>query len=129
MLGQIVNNTKGEVMKNFLFLSFGFEQPTDEIMAAWGKWFESVGDKFVDMGAPLAAGREITSTGTSELTLDLAAITGYCVIKATDMDEAVKIAGPPITSNRIYEIMMADDHGTHPSGDQILSPEQWVQVH
>ena len=27
-------------MKKFVLLHYGFEKPTPEIMAAWGKWFE-----------------------------------------------------------------------------------------
>ena len=37
-------------MKKFVFLHYGFEKPTPEIMAAWGKWFESIKDRVVDMG-------------------------------------------------------------------------------
>jgi len=37
-------------MKRFMFLHFGFEKPTPEIMAAWNKWFESVADKTVGKG-------------------------------------------------------------------------------
>ena len=29
-------------MKKFMFLHFGFEKPTPEIMADWNKWFESI---------------------------------------------------------------------------------------
>jgi hypothetical protein len=28
-------------VKKFVLLHYGFEKPTPEIMAAWGKWFES----------------------------------------------------------------------------------------
>ena len=92
-------------MKKFIFLYYGFVTPTKEIGEAWGKWFESVGDKFVDTGNPFGSGREITKTGTKKLTLDLDAITGYSIINAKDMDEAESIANtnPMITSIRVYE--------------------------
>ena len=92
-------------MKKFILLYYGFVTPTKEIGEAWGKWFESVGDKFVDAGSPFGYGREITKTGTKELTLDLDAITGYSIINAVDMDEAESIAktNPMITSIRVYE--------------------------
>ncbi|TFB12577.1 hypothetical protein E3V33_05250 [Candidatus Marinimicrobia bacterium MT.SAG.4] len=92
-------------MKKFILLYYGFVTPTKEIGEAWGKWFESVGDKFVDTGSPFGYGREITKTGTKELTLDLDAITGYSIINAVDMDEAESIAktNPMITSIRVYE--------------------------
>jgi len=44
-------------MKKFMFLHFGFETPTPEIMEAWGKWFESIADKQVDQGG-FGSGRE-----------------------------------------------------------------------
>ena len=98
-------------MKDFFFLTIGFEQPTEEMMGEWGKWFESLGDKLVFQGG-LMSGREFTSAGTAELPFDLSALTGYCVIRAADMDEASKLAEtcPIITSNQLYEIRTAADH-------------------
>lgn len=100
-------NEKGAKMKKFLILSNGFVPPTPEIMEAWGKWFTSIGDKLVEPGNPLGAGREITLKGTKELPVDLQATTGYMIISAKDMDEAVKIAkaAPIITNMRVYELM------------------------
>jgi hypothetical protein len=34
-------------VKKFVFLHYGFEKPTPEIMAAWGKWFESMKDNII----------------------------------------------------------------------------------
>ena len=92
-------------MKKFVFLHVGFEPPTDAVMQAWGQWFASLGDKIVDPGSPLVAGREITHAGTKELAIDKDAITGYTVISAASLDEAEQIAKtcPIITSMRIYE--------------------------
>ena len=94
-------------MKNFLFLAVGFGAQTDATMGDWEKWFETNGDKIVDKGAPTVSGREITKSGISELPLDDAAISGYMVVKAADMDEAVKLAeGSPINhALHIYETM------------------------
>jgi len=41
-------------------LHYGFEKPTPEIMAAWGKWFESIKDRIIDMGGHFSSGREIS---------------------------------------------------------------------
>ena len=70
-------------MKKFVLLHYGFEKPTPEIMAAWGKWFEQMKDNIVDMAGPFAGGREISK------------------------DEAEKMAqsNPYISSVRIYEVM------------------------
>ncbi len=94
-------------MKKFVFLHYGFETPTQEIMDAWGKWFASIGDKMVDPGSPLGSGREISRTGTKDLPMGMESLTGYTVINADSIDEAEKIAKgcPMITSVRVYEAM------------------------
>jgi hypothetical protein len=92
-------------MKKFIFLSVGFETPTPEIRDAWGKWFESIGDKIVDGGNTFRAAREITRDGTKDLPLGLDSITGYMILNAENLDEAEKIAKtcPIITAMRVYE--------------------------
>jgi hypothetical protein len=94
-------------MKKFVFLTYGFEMPTQEIQDAWGKWFASIGDKMVDSGSPFGGGREISHAGTKELPLGKESLTGYCIINADNLDEAEKIAKgcPIITSIRVYEAM------------------------
>ena len=94
-------------MKKFVFLAIGFQTPTPEIIDAWGKWFESIGDKIVDSGSPLGAAREITRDGSKELPLGVDSITGYTIINAENIDEAEEIAKtcPIITGIRVYEAM------------------------
>ena len=94
-------------MKKFVFLTYGFEPPTQEIMDAWSNWFASIGDKMVDSGSPFGSGREITHSGTKELPLGAESVTGYTIINADSLDEAEKIAQdcPIITSIRVYEAM------------------------
>ena len=94
-------------MKKFVLLHYGYETPTPEIMDAWGKWFASIADKTADPGSPFGPAVEITRTGTRALTPDTGAASGYTVINAADMAEAVKIAEgcPIITSLVIYETM------------------------
>lgn len=95
-------------MKKFIILQTGYETPTDEIMQAYGKWFASVQDKTVEMST-LSKGREITKSGTKKLAMDLEATTGFLIINAENIDEAVKIAesSPVITNVRVYEAMSA----------------------
>lgn len=92
-------------MKKFMLLHYGFEKPTPEIMAAWGKWFEEVGEKMVDQGG-FMGGREITKEGTRDLGWDMDSITGFCTIEAANLDEAESIAkgNPYIAGIRIYEL-------------------------
>lgn len=90
-----------------MFLHFGFEKPTPEIMGAWGKWFESIADKTVDQGGHFSGAREISKSGTKDLPMGMESITGYNIIEAADLDAAEKIAqgNPYIASIRVYEIM------------------------
>lgn len=94
-------------MKKFVIFHYGFEMPTPEIMGAWSKWFESIGERIVDPGSSLGNGREITPSGTKELPMGLDSLTGYTVINAENIEEAEKIAKgcPMITSVRVYEAM------------------------
>ena len=94
-------------MKRFMLLHFGFEKPTAEIMAAWAKWFESVGDKSVDNGGFHGGAKEISHSGTKDLPMGMDSITGYSIINADSIEDAEKIAetNPFIASIRVYEIM------------------------
>jgi hypothetical protein len=93
-------------LKKFVFLTYGFEKPTPEIMAAWGAWLESIKDNIIDMGH-LSGGREISKTGTKDLPLGLESITGFMIMSADSLDEAEKMAqsNPYISSIRVYELM------------------------
>ena len=92
-------------MKKFVLLHYGFEKPTPEIMAAWGKWFEAVKPHTVDMGG-LAHGREISKDGTRDLTLGSDSITGFTIVNAASLDEAEEMAraNPFISGIRVYEV-------------------------
>lgn len=93
-------------MKRFVFLTYGFETPTREIISAWGKWFESIKDNIVEM-ARLKDGREISRAGTTDLPLGLESITGFIIVEAASLDEAERMAArnPYISSIRVYEAL------------------------
>jgi len=92
-------------MKKFVLITIGFTQPTPEIMESWMQWFKSIEDKIVDQ-IGLGNGKEVTKSGITELPMDKDAITGYLVINAENIDEAIKIAQscPMITSTKVYEV-------------------------
>ena len=94
-------------MKKFMMLMYGFEQPTPEIMEAWGAWFESVADRTVDQGGFHGGALEISAAGTKDLPMGMDSITGYTIIEAENLDEAKEVAqaNPYIASIRVYEIM------------------------
>jgi len=93
-------------MSRFMILHFGFEQPTPEIMQAWGAWFGKLGNALVDGGSTFADGAVVTADGAHELGNDASPITGYCIIEAADMDAALELVSgvPVIEAVRIYEL-------------------------
>lgn len=94
-------------MKKFVLLHYGFEKPTPEIMAAWGKWFESMQGNIIEIGGHFSRGREISKAGTRDLPLGLESITGFTIVSADSFDDAEKMAhgNPYISSIRVYEMM------------------------
>lgn len=92
-------------MKSFLILHYGFEKPTSEEMEAWNRWFESIADIEIERGG-LRGGREITKSGAKDLPFSKDSLTGYTILEAEDLDEAVKIARdcPVVACTRVYEI-------------------------
>lgn len=93
-------------MKKFVLLHYGFEKPTPEIMAAWGKWFESMKDNTIE-NLGFSGGREISKAGTKDLLMGPESITGISIINADSLDDAEKMAqsNPYISSIRVYEVM------------------------
>lgn len=93
-------------MKKFMFLHYGFQTPTQEIMQAWSEWFTLVRPHVVDMGGHFQRGRELSQEGERDLPRDLDAITGYTILSAPSFAEAEALAAknPFISSIRIYEI-------------------------
>jgi len=87
-------------MSNFLLVFHGGSMPESQeegakVMKAWTDWFAEIGDALVDGGNPASQTREIASNGS--VTTVEAGPTGYSIIKADDIDAAVKIAkGCPV---------------------------------
>jgi Ni/Co efflux regulator RcnB len=81
-------------------------EAADEGMKAWMEWAGRAGDSIVDMGNPLGAGKEITATGSSDTTTDVA---GYGILQAEDLAgaEALLEGHPhlmmPGASIQVYE--------------------------
>lgn len=93
-------------MKKFVLMHIGFEKPTEEIMAAWNSWFEKAGPQTVENIGYFMKGKEITHSGTTDLSLGLDAITGLTVITADNFEDACALAAenPFISAIRVYEI-------------------------
>ena len=94
-------------MSRFVFVMYGYEEPTQEAMDAWQAWFGEIAGSVVDQGAPLGPGREVTPSGTADLPTGADAATGYTVLEAEDIEAAVRLLEhcPITTSVRVYEAM------------------------
>jgi hypothetical protein len=91
-------------LKKFVFLTYGFETPTAEIMNAWGTWFESIKENVIERGH-FPRGREISKNGVTELPLGPDSITGFVIVEAASFEDAERMAqsNPYITGIRLYE--------------------------
>ena len=78
-------------MKKFVLLHYGFEKPTPEIMAAWGKWFKATKPHAVDMGG-FGYGGEISRAERGIFCSATDFITGFTIVNAAKLDDAEKIA-------------------------------------
>jgi hypothetical protein len=62
------------------------EEEGKRVMEAWTTWFGGLGDAVVDMGNPFGASTAVGNGGPSGLT-------GYSIVSAGSLDEAVGLAG------------------------------------
>ncbi len=93
-------------MSKFVFLYGGQSEPTDDVMAAWHEWFDSIGSNIVDSGNPFGAGREVAHGEGTDLTEAMGPATGYSIVNADSLDAAVKLLdGCPSSVTRVYEAM------------------------
>ena len=86
------------------------EEPSPDVMDRWMVWFGELGDAVVDMGAPFGASATIASDGTPGPGGGADPATGYTVIEAANLHDAVVLAkGCPGLSDggsvRLYEAM------------------------
>jgi hypothetical protein len=93
-------------MKRFMLVHVGFQKPTPEVMAAWGKWFERVAQQTIE-NIGLRNGREVSRSGSTDLAMGLDSITGCTIISAESIEAAQELAAsnPFVSSIRIYEMM------------------------
>ena len=91
--------------KRFLLLHVGFTPPTPEIMKAWGAWMASLRSRQLEGGGG-RGGTEISQAGERALSWDAGSHTGYNIIEAASMEEALGVArrAPFITAIRVYEL-------------------------
>jgi hypothetical protein len=90
-------------MANYLLLYSGGSMPESEeeraaVMQAWTNWFGQLGSALVDPGNPTTGQvKTIASDGTVSEGSELVMASGYSVIKADSLDDAItKARGCPV---------------------------------
>jgi len=83
-------------MTNYIILYLGGAVPaTKEEGAAsrakWEAWTQGLGDAAVNAGTPMMNPKIVSTDGVSDAT-GVGAITGYTIVEAGSMDEALKMA-------------------------------------
>jgi hypothetical protein len=102
-------------MANFVLVYTGGGMPATEaegkkVMDAWGAWFGRLGDKVVDGGNPFGPqAKNVSDGGTVHDGAIGTPATGYSILKADSLDQAVDLAKgcPVLTSGgkiTVYEV-------------------------
>ena len=86
------------------------EQPSQAVMDCWMAWFGELGGAVADMGAPVGSAATIASDGKPSEGTGPDPATGYTVIEAASLHDAVVMAKdcPGLTSGgsvKVYEAM------------------------
>ena len=82
-------------MTNYVLLYTGgtipdSEEEQAEVMEAWGAWYGKMGEAVVDGGNPFNDAKHITADGVGDGSFSSPGVTGYTVIAADSLDEAVE---------------------------------------
>ncbi len=96
-------------MAKFVLLYSGGSMPETEeeqaqVMQAWSEWLGSAGDNLVDGGAPIGQKKSVAPDGA--VSDGGGAISGYSLINADSLDEAVAFAkgSPHLTAGGTVEV-------------------------
>ena len=87
-------------MANYVLVYHGGSMPQSEaegaqVMKAWTDWFAALGDALVDGGNPASRTKTIGVNGS--VSDDASGPSGYSILKAGSIDEAVELAkGCPV---------------------------------
>ena len=103
-------------MAKYLFIYHGGKYPENdsemaEVMDRWGKWFGSMGADVIDGGNPVGMSSTVQSDGTVVDNGGSNTVSGYGLIEAVDLDDALaKAKGCPILdSGGSVEVAIAID--------------------
>ena len=104
-------------MGKYLLIYHGGDQPVSEeegkaVMEAWTTWFDGLGATVADGGNPAAAAKSISPDGSVN-DADPSEMTGYSILSAESLDEAVGMAkgcphlaaGGTVTVHETFDVM------------------------
>ncbi len=94
-------------MKKFVFLYCDIDMSPDA-RAAWGEWFQNLGDRVIDSGNPLAPGRWVTATGGAAVADGGPARSRHIsIVGAADLAEAEALAAacPAVSGVLVFEAL------------------------
>ena len=98
-------------MAKYLFTYHGGKMPEGEeaiaeMMAAWGAWFESMGEAVLDGGNPVMTSATVASDGSTSDGGGANPVGGYGLFEAASMDAATEMAKgcPVLTSGGSVEV-------------------------
>ncbi|MEL6914446.1 MAG: hypothetical protein AAFP13_08080 [Pseudomonadota bacterium] len=102
-------------MPNYLFIYHGGKMPETpeegaKAMAAWGAWYENLGDATVDPGNPVMKSHTVSKAGHAE---DGGAnpASGYSILKADSYDTACEMAAKnPMVLDGSGSVEVAEIH-------------------
>lgn len=92
---EIESNQEGDEVARFVLMFHGGEapgEPSQEVMDRWMAWFEALGDAVVDMGSPFGDTATIDSEGSPSPGAGPDPATGYTIIAAPSLHDAVVLA-------------------------------------
>jgi hypothetical protein len=83
----------------------------EKLMAAWGGWFETLGEAVLDAGNPFAANQTVGADGSVSEDGGANPLGGYSIVDAADMAAAVEMAKgcPALANGGNVEVCMAID--------------------
>lgn len=100
-------------MTNYVLVYKGGGMPATEeeqrkVLAAWGQWYEALGQSVVDGGNPFGPSATVAADGTASSGTP-SGLTGYSIISADNLDAATESAkGCPILADggtvEVYEV-------------------------
>ena len=103
-------------MSRFLLVFTGGGMPEtpeeqEAVMAAWGKWYQDLGEAIADPGNPLGEAKNIAEGAVTAGAVSSPPASGFTILNADSMDAAVEMAqGCPMLDGdngqvTVYEAM------------------------